>query len=520
MVEEQSNAQVLISLSVSASQAGLVPGQSLRDARSICPRLITHQAVPQQDSAFLKALARWAGKFSPWVTRDARDALMLDITGCSHLFGGEAGILSHIDTDCARFGLTVQTGIADTVGAAWALARYAGQPIAHARSGDAIDQEARATRSRAAKKRHWEKGGTYVQVSSGKPHKQTRIIPPDRTRFALMPFPVEALRLSDEDVTTLHRLGLRQIKDIIDQPRAPLTRRFGPGLIRRLDQALGHLREPISPGKTPPHFAVRMTFPDPIGLEEDILLALGKILPRLETKLTAEGHGARMIRLEAHRTDQDMQWVEVGLARPITAPDRILPLLKLKLSDIDAGYGIDMLRIEATRTEPLKKQQQRAAMGGHHRGTTPIDDTPEMADLIGKIGARIGLEAITRRHPGDSHLPEKAAQTFAAAWSKPVFDWPRRTAPRPLLFWRPEVVIAPEHPIPPESFRWRGRTYVTIAQEGPERIGPEWWLDDPDWRTGLRDYWRITTKSGERLWLYFAHGATLSPGWFCQGSFA
>ena len=144
----------------------------------------------------------------------------------------------------------------------------------------------------------------------------------------------------------------------------------------------------------------------------------------------------------------------------------------------------------------------------------------EMDDLIGKIGARIGLETVTRSHPGNSHIPEKASLTFAAAWAGPVLDWPKPTSPRPLLIWRPELVTTEEFPDVPITFRWRQRDLTTVQASGPERISPEWWLDEPEWRTGIRDYWKVTVNGGERLWLYFAHGHTMSSGWFCHGSFA
>jgi protein ImuB len=141
-----------------------------------------------------------------------------------------------------------------------------------------------------------------------------------------------------------------------------------------------------------------------------------------------------------------------------------------------------------------------------------------MDDLLGKLGVRLGTEAVTRFHPGESHLPEKGAQVLAAAWSDAfVGEWPRRGA-RPLRLFRPEPVCAPEDdPTPPARFRWRRRDLVTRMAVGPERIAPEWWLDDPDWRSGPRDYWRVETEGGERLWLFYAHGGDVTGGWFCHG---
>jgi protein ImuB len=142
-----------------------------------------------------------------------------------------------------------------------------------------------------------------------------------------------------------------------------------------------------------------------------------------------------------------------------------------------------------------------------------------MDDLVGRLGARIGLEAITRLHPADSHIPEKTSKVVAAAWSEPVSDWPEVHAPRPILLWRPEIVLAEDTPAPPLSFRWRRQEHRVVAVQGPERIAPEWWLDEPDWRTGVRDYWQVVTETGARLWMYYAHGGTMSSGWFCQGDF-
>ncbi|MBT8474220.1 MAG: DNA polymerase Y family protein, partial [Alphaproteobacteria bacterium] len=211
--------------------------------------------------------------------------------------------------------------------------------------------------------------------------------------------------------------------------------------------------------------------------------------------------------------------VEVGLARPSAAPDRIRPLLLMKLSEIDAGFGIDRVRIEAVVTEPLHDRQFKGHADAAADAVNRLSGNTALEDLIGRIGARIGLEAITRLHPADSHIPEKAVKVMAAAWSEPARDWSASPVPRPLVLWRPELVTAEDVPDPPLTFRWRRQSFETLAATGPERIAPEWWLDEPDWRTGVRDYWRITTTGGVRLWLYYAHGAAMSAGWFCQGAF-
>ncbi len=524
---DRRGAQVLVSLDALARAAGLRPGQPLADAGAMCPGLVTQAEAPTRDAAFLAVLRRWAGKFSPWVAEEPPDALMVDLTGCAHLFGGEAGLLAQVAEDCADLGLTVRAGLADTAGAAWALARFAGEGVAPVRSGDAVDQEARATRSRAARRQGWERGGTAAAGPGGLPGGLPGVIaPPGRLREALAPLPLAALRLEAEAVEGLARLGLRRVADIAGLPRAALARRFGAGVLQRLDQAFGLLPEPVGPARAPLHFAVRLTLPDPIGLAEDIEAGLDRLLPALCDRLAARGRGARRVRFSALRADGGLSAVEVGLARATDRADRIRPLLALKLEALDPGLGVDCLRLEAPETEALHAVQQRAPETGGGRARA---GGAALEDLIGRLGARLGSEQVTRLHPAESHIPEKSHSTLAAAWAAPWeapreapdgIGWPAAAAPRPLELFPPEPVTAPEDPVPPARFRWRRQEIETRVAVGPERILPEWWFDDPAWRSGPRDYWRVEVQGGGRLWLFYAHGAETSGGWFCHGRFA
>ena len=513
VIETSGQMQRIASVSVLAQAAGVYPGQSLRDALAICPALVTQVRDAAAEAAFLTRLRRWAGQFAPLVAEEPPDALTLDITGCAHLFGGEAAMVERIGAALEGMGLSVQAGLADTPGAAWALARHAGGRAATGRSGDAIQQEARATRSRAAARpRHAPGPGATTFAPA--------IAAIGQTHSALARLPVAALRLDPATVAELTRLGLRHVGDLTGQPRAALARRFGKGLVLRLDQALGSAPEPISPARPDTAFATRISLPEPIGLEADMLAALDRLLPRLCEMLRDKRQGARILRLEAYRSDGQRQDITLTLARASHDPARIRPLLAMRLDQIDAGFGIDMFRLEALRTEPLHDKQSSGHLEAARAAASRAARDTAIEDLTTRLGARIGMEAITRHHPGNSHIPEKAAQILAAAWSEPAPDWPAPAAPRPALLWRPEPVTAPDTPHPPARFRWRRRDLALACAQGPERIAPEWWLDEPDWRSGTRDYWIVTTACGSRLWLYFAHGAAMSRGWFCHGSFA
>lgn len=454
----QDNTNRIYCLNAAAGQQGLHCGMVFADARAFCTGLQSRPADLLADQRFLAGLRRWATRYCPWVGFE-ENGLVMDVTGSAHLFGGEPALLGILRQRLTRAGLGVQIGLADTRGAAWALAHHGGG-----------------------------------------------IAPPGEALAVLGPLPVAALRLESATVTALQRLGLRSIMQLAGMPRAPLARRFGPGVLMRLDQALGEQPEQISPASDPPHYGVRISLPEPIGLEADVMAATSRLLDRLCVRLAEQGAGARALRLTLRRVDQHAGHIELQLARAMRDPARILPLFRRGVGEMDAGFGIDQVRLEATLTEPLPIEQL------DHGGTAQAD---RIDDLITRIGTRIGIGNIRRFEPVESHLPERGFALVPAACSRPKpFRPPAH--PRPLILFPPEP-ISPTGPQPPQRFRWRRMQLETLRATGPERIAPEWWRDDPDWRSGVRDYWRIETGQGRRLWLFYT---PQTPGWFVQGEFA
>ncbi|MDO5706651.1 MAG: DNA polymerase Y family protein [Paracoccus sp. (in: a-proteobacteria)] len=444
-------------LNAAASAQGLYAGMPLADARAICPELVTHPADLVAQAAGLTGLRRWAGRYAPLVARDGADGLLADITGAAHLFGGEAGLRDDLQGRLARLGMTAQSAIAGTRGAAHAVARHGGGI-----AGDDLEQ-------------------------------------------AVAVLPVAALRIDHDSATGLARLGLVRIGDLMAQPRAPLARRFGAGLMLRLDQMLGRQPEPISPEADPTHFGVRMTLPEPIGLQSDVMAGLMRLLERLCAHLARHQCGARRLSLELRRVDRASVTVQIGLARPMRDPAQIARLFARGIEDVDAGFGIDAMRLAALVTEPMVPEQ----IDGEKQ-----DDA--LADLISRLGNRIGFDRVLRMQPADSLIPERSFTLMQAAHSVPATGWPKGGPPRPILIFPPEPVAGVQgHP--PETFRWRRMDLTTHCATGPERIAPEWWGDDPAWRTGLRDYWRIDTRQGPRLWLFHTPQV---PAWHCHGVFA
>ncbi len=459
LTQTQANAERIYCLNSAAEKNGLRKGMSFSDARVLCPELHTAPADPRGDARFLNTLSRWAGRYCPWVGLDD-DGLVLDVSGSTHLFGGEGAMIDDLGHRHARSGIQHKAALADTRGAAWALARFG----------------------------------------------KARLAPHGQLAKYLAPLPIAALRIGDAQCNALLRLGVRTIGDLVEIPRTTLARRFGPDLLLRMDQAFGEQPEPVSPLPEPPNYAVRITLPEPIGLKGDVMAGLERLLERLCNTLSERQKGARTLQFSARRVDQEASRIEVRLARPMRDAERIARLFERGVDTLDAGYGIDQIRLEATWVEelPFRQIAQHAKKEG--------DD---LVDLITRLGNRVGLENITRYLPAESNIPEKSFIIASAAYSEAArSSWPA-PAPRPLSIFPPEPISGYD-PAPPRRFQWRRMSFQTMQAIGPERIAPEWWLDNPDWRRGLRDYWRIYTYEGRRLWLFFT---PQNPGWFVQGEF-
>lgn len=453
-----SNAAQIHCLNREAEAGGLHRGMSLSEARAFCPALQSAPADPARDARLLGALRRWATRYCPWVGLEGRDGLTLDITGAAHLWGGEPTMLADMQERLARASFEVRIGLADTRGAAWALARHGGG-----------------------------------------------IAAPGESLAALEALPVAGLRLDQDTGIALQRLGLRTIGALAGAPRAPLARRFGPGLLKRLDQATGVQPEAIIPLADPPHYAARLTLPEPIGLTADVMAGTARLLDALCARLRAQEAGARALRLTLRRVDQQSRSVDLRLAAAMRDSARILPLFARGVEGADAGFGIDQLRLEATLVEPMPVQQ-----------AGPASEAPDRLDnLITRIGTRIGLDNIQRFLPADSHIPERSFVMTPAAATKACGDW-HALRPHPLRLFPPEPIAA-RGAAPPAGFCWRRMRLTTARATGPERIAPEWWSDDGTWGSGLRDYWRVETHQGRRLWLFHT---PQDPGWFVQGEFA
>ncbi len=427
------------------------PGMAATHARALVSDLDFRPTDPEADVALLDRLALLAvRRWSPIAAVTPADGLWIDLAGCDHLHGGEERFCRRLLAFCRRAGFTARVAVADTAGAAHALARFG--------RGDLIRVEPRATAD------------------------------------ALAPLPVAALRLAPTALIAARRFGFEHIADLLPVARGPLARRLGLAAITRLDQALGGVAEPITPREDIELPVVERRLLEPIGTAEAIEQVMGDLLDDLTAVLRAKGLGVRSLRLTGLRVDGSEQVVAVGTSRPTREVPHLLRLLKLRIERIDPGLGLEQFRLAAPHTEPLDAVDLGAVLAGE----TLVRDPARMVDVI---AGRIGVRSVFRIAPVESHVPERAVARsdpngMPGNW--PIWQRPIR------LFARPEplhLVIALMPDQPPRRFEWRGKTYRVVAGDGPERVHGEWWRRDAEvW--AVRDYYRIEDEEGGRYWVF------------------
>jgi len=473
---------VVVAANGPAEAAGIVPGQVLADARALAPDLRAVDADACAEGAALAALAEGATRYTPWAATDEHDGgggrgLLLDVTGCTHLFGGEVALLADLVSRLEGTGFAARAALAASAGAAWALARFA--------------------------------------------PRECRIVAPGAEGQALAALPVAALRLPPETVGGLERLGLRRIGALYGLPRAPLARRFGTLVGRRLDQALGRLEEPISPRQPVEPWRLQLAFAEPIARREDIAAATEQLVAALGQRLAAEMKGARRLVLALYRVDGTCQRAAIGTSRPVRETKHLMRLFAEKLEGLDPGLGLDLLTLTAPVVEPLAPTQAGLLAPAQEEAL------PALAALVDRLVNRLGNGEVRSLVPRASHLPERAqlAAPALAAGEEVGAAWPAASRPRPLrLFTRPQPVdaIAPVPDDPPLLFRWRAELHRIRRADGPERIAGEWWQSRTPAALEVRDYYRVEDEAGRRFWLYregLYHPAH-RPRWFLHGLFA
>lgn len=476
LTETIKSAVRLSSLNAAAMAQGLSAGLPLADARAMTPALRHAPRPVAEEEADLRRLARWCACFSPFVAPAPAvfnaHGLMLDISGVAHLFGDEAQLIARMRDTLAGLGLTTRIAAADTIGIAAALAGF--------------DPRAQAGMS----------------------------APPGAGLAAIAALPPAALRLPVDVADGLRALGLKRIADLMRLERSSLTRRFGPLVMQRLDQASGVQAEPLDPIAPATRLFVLRRLLEPIITPEPLEQVVRDAATAICAQAVAMGVGVRRLRLDLFTVGQSTLSLTAGFAQPQTDSVQVVRVLReciaRSLDGRDFGFGVEAVLLTAVQFERLHAQ----AMDLDPYAGRIREADQALTTLLDGLRARLGVDAVIQAHGRDSHLPERAQ---ARAGSTPV----QARSDRPLfLLSHPEPIeaLAETPDGPPRSFRWRRLSFRVARAQGPERIGDEWWR-----APGMtRDYFRIETQEGRRLWVFREGGYGVEadrPRWFVHGSF-
>jgi protein ImuB len=524
---------VVVVCNAAAHRRGVRSSTPLAEAATLAQHAGECLILPHDRAADLAALARLAEhceRFSPivgWKTvqssrskvqsqktcsdlgcwtldvgpKTGPDCLFLDVTGISVLFGGEEKLEQKVIDDVARLGYPglgyqARVAIADTIGAAWAMAKCEGRCS------------------------------------------------------ALHTLALDCLRLPDEKLHLLAELGIERLDQLLALPRDSLRARFGELLLLRIDQLLGAAQEMIVPHRPPPQFSDEWVLEYPAERRDIIEQIARKLIQRIATALAARREGVLKLACRLDCAPGRPVILNLGLFRPSADPEHLWNLLQMQLEQAALPGAIGRVRLDAALTAPLENRQAELFAGSRHQAER------QLALLIDRASSRLGPEAVLRPELTADPLPERAVRYRAGVGRAGVRSGsgaggqseysvlrtqylasskqPRRKASQPLTHFdtalcasqtallRPTMLFSPPAPLtvlsvapngPPVSFTWQGQAYQVAARDGPERIETGWWRG----KSVRRDYWRIETTTGQRFWLF----RELNTGQWClHGEYA
>lgn len=459
---------VVKAVSVKAQVYGIATGIVVADCRAILPQLQVFDDQEELAHKLLQALAEWCIRFTPIAAVDGQDGLMLDTSGCAHLWGGEQAYLKDILSRLKAFGYHVRAAIADTIGTAWAVSRFG-------------------------------------QVKA--------IIEPGGQHEALLPLPPAAIRLESAILERLDKLGLYQVSSFISMPRSALRRRFGTALLQRIDQALGQEIELLRPVCPVEPYRERLPCLEPIRTATGIEIALCQLLQALCERLSNEEKGLRAAAFKGYRIDGAIQQISIGTNRPSRDIQHLFRLFNLKIGTMEPDLGFELFTLEATTVEAYPATLEYLWQLGK------AEHEKDIAELMDRIAGRLGVHTIHRYLPLEHYWPELSFKETSSLHEQSQTEW-RTDRPRPVhLLAQPEpidvMVQLPDYP--PAHFIYKGKVYRITKADGPERIERAWWLDEGE----HRDYYCVEDEEGARYWLFrLGSYKNNNPKWFLHGFFA
>jgi protein ImuB len=533
----------IVACSNIAAQGGVTVGLSVAEARGLfqtAPTLPKKKIASEQKSSTaaseapyfaehderadreaFEQLASWCQRFSPHIgfeqphyeQSQSIDTLLLEITGCTHLFGNEEQLLEQVTAAFQQKNLIIETAIAGTVGTAWAVAHFVRE----------LQREV-VSSSDSAPHASFRPPGERNQCEV------SRVIRTGQEESHLQPLPVAALRLDLAMLQTLQELDLRTIGRLLALPRASLPAHLGTQVVQRIDQAFGEVAESIVPFQPTQQVAVGQTFPHPICHQKSLAGELSQLIDRLVKQLQSRQEGVQGLHVRFDGADQDAVQFSLGLVGPSKSADYLTQMVLARMERQPIPREVLGVHIQAYSTAPLCVQQTEL-----FEESADLTKHKQFQQLVDCLSMRLGEQAVL-----SATLLQDAQPEYAFRWQPRVqgtlpATLAGRVAPlnhsrnplcvrtffsaRPIwLKQRPQpiVVLTALNDGPPIRFRWKSHDHLVVRSWGPERIATGWWRMSPV----RRDYYRVETSQGHQFWVFrkIANAATPSA-WFLHGVF-
>lgn len=473
IVEPEGRVPHVVIADDAAGAAGVRPGMPLAAALALLPTLGVRPRDPRRERLLLERLAARALTFTPRVSPEPPDGLLLEVRGSLGLFGGARALGSALRRDCAALGVRTQLALAPTPLAA----------LAGARAG----------------------AGFIVR---------------HRAQLAgrLAPLPLGVLRWPDDTLARLAAMGVRTVGEVVRLPRAGFARRFGAAALASLDRLMGRVPEPRRAFVGRERFHARFEPAYELSDAAAILIVLEPLLADLERFLRARQCGIGTLSLRLLHRQAPPTVCTLRLVRAAFEAAHFRALLRERLAACELPEPAIRCELHSGALVPTHFRGESLWRAGEHGGEAGSESPAFIEQLRARLGAKAvyGLALVPEHRPENawrSAEVEPAGLRAAAACDEPGAHPASRAAvasavssARPLWLLREPCRLEARHGRP-----WRGGALELL--EGPERIETGWW----DGRDVQRDYYVARDIRGAQLWIYRDRQSPRK--WFLHGLF-
>ena len=445
----------IVAANAAARRSGVVPGLTVGAALALAGSLELDERSPSAEDACIEAIADWAYRLTPSVSLEPREALLLEVFPSLTLFGGLDVIRSLIGDELRRRGVGFLIGVAPTpLAALWS-----------ARQGDA-----------------------------GLSDRHRLVSHLSRLSLAVTAWPDTVLKC-------LREMGVRTVGDCLRLPRGGLARRIGAARLDDLDRAIGRQPDLRRYREPPEPLSRALELPRETRDRGDIVKVLTTAIESIAEELLRRQQQIRQLKVGFTCIGGTLKPVQIDFVDPLhTAADLLAPLV-VRLESVRLPAPVAAMTVETGPLLPLRIDVPSLLDDPE---TRPVSSQSRTV-LIECLRGHFGREQVYGFTLQAEHRPERAFRQRLEDIARPCDS---TAEPEAVACRRPLWLLSEPQRLADDTLRAFMRTDTPC----PERIESGWW-DGSDVR---RDYYIVTTGSGERWWVYRDRD---TRGWHLHGLF-